>query len=447
MNTLELLKKYINDGENVFLTGQGGTGKTYHIEQLVKDEPNSFSITSTTGITAIAIGGRTIHSFAGILGGSEGSERRLNHCKRLIIDEVSMFSAKEFENFDLICRAIKDHKLPFGGIQLLVSGDLFQLGPVNGEFFIKSMAYFKARFKIINLTEIKRQSNLDMINALNDIRKGVFSKRAEEFFKDQKSCVENPVKLMAKNSTIDKLNSESIINIKKPVHTLKASIKGNSKTLMREILNGLLCPYALSLKVGCRVMLTENARVYPHQEDEQPEYVNGDIGTLIGYYVNEGKRIVKDTIHEYKLKIPNESSDEEFFHEHIIYGEKRKSLQLIIKLDRGPLVYVPKHSWELGNCPDKKNRADPNFSDPKFSAWCEVSQFPVKLSYGITMHKSQGMSLDYVEVVPHGSFTGGMVYTGLSRAKTPEGLGVIGLKKEHVFAHPDAVKFYQSLEQ
>lgn len=446
METLTLLKKYINENENIFLTGQGGTGKTYHINKLIEAEPQSYSITSTTGITAIAIGGRTIHAFAGLMGGRDGQENRLRHCKRLIIDEVSMLSAIDFTRLDLLCRTAKDHKLPFGGIQLIVVGDLYQLPPVNGDFFIKSLAFFQARFKVINLTEVKRQANPDMINALNDIRVGNFSKRAKDFFKDQTSNGE-PVKLMAMNHMIDKVNGKGLLDLKKPAHTLKASIKGNSKTLMKEILNGLLCPYALTLKTGCRVMLSENARTYG-DNDDLPAYVNGDLGTFLGYSVKESARFkVKNPSEEYNLKIPIENEEEEFEIKTIRCGEARESVQLIIKLDRGNVIYLSKHSWKLGACPAKKNRNKDNHDADVFKNWCEVSQFPVKLSYGLTIHKSQGMSLPYVDITPKGSFAGGMVYVGLSRAVTPEGLGIKGLKKEHVFAHPDAIKFYQSLEQ
>src|SRR5690606_11466655 len=106
---------------------------------------------------------------------------------------------------------------------------------------------------------------------------------------DKKSCYDNPIVLKATNRAIDKINNDGIKNINKPAHTLKASIRGNCKSLMREILDGLLCPYALTLKIGARVMITENAKVYPN-ETKKPEYVNGDLGTLVDYHIEEASR-------------------------------------------------------------------------------------------------------------------------------------------------------------
>ncbi len=388
---LEILKT----GRNAFLTGAAGTGKTYVLNKYIswlRENNIPVAVTASTGIAATHISGQTIHSWSGIgikdvltdwdldnLSQKEALVRRLNNVSVLIIDEISMLRADILDNINLILQTLRNNNEPFGGVQLVLSGDFFQLPPIvpfsgNIDFSYGSIFAFSSDswqslgLKILYLTEQFRQKD-ELIDILNAIRRkeltgDLLDKLKARLDKTNEDEETSPVKLHTHNANVDKINEKELNSMVGKIYEYPMSLSGN-KAKAENLARNLLAPEILKLKEGARVMFVKN--------DPQGAYVNGSLGTVVGFE----------------------------------YGLPK------ILLDSGSEILAEKAEWTIENENGKKLAG--------------AEQLPLRLAWAITVHKSQGLTMDKAEMDLSKSFVEGQGYVALSRVKGLEGLYIHGL--------------------
>lgn len=407
----------IAKGENILITAPAGYGKSFVIEKVAsKYSSLKIGITSTTGTSAILIGGSTLHSFLGIgLGACEVSQLYLNIKKNsyihkrwkeldiLIIDEVSMLSPLLFDKIEQLARVIRKNENPFGGIQLILSCDFFQL-PVVGEtnsfcFDAKSWNSCIPKSNIIVFDQNFRQDNIVFQNILSEIRYGQVSDESMEILKTRENVkLVNeygilPTKIFSLNRDVDNENENELNNlvIKNPelefyeyelnYNILKKSMKNfNIEEKIKKTCN---VPFTLQLCVGAQVMLMYNL-------DLDSKLCNGSRGVIIGF----------------DNEIP------------------------IVKFLNGIKTSIIHKTWTI------EENGEPIF---------EFTQIPLKVAFAISAHKVQGVTIDYAEVDLANIFEFGQAYVALSRCRKLEGLSILHLNKECFKAHPRVIEFYNSL--
>ena len=384
----------LKSGKNVFLTGSAGTGKTYVLNEYItylKERKVTVAITASTGIAATHMNGMTIHSWAGIgvkehlTKGNLASMKtkkylktHLEKVKVLIIDEISMLHKNQINLVNQVLQYFKENNNAFGGIQIVLSGDFFQLPPIGkpGEtsrdkFSFMSEAWLKASLSVCYLTEQYRQSDNDLNLILNEIRQGGVSdksyKQLNKASKNKLTQEKEPTKLFTHNSDVDRINSEHLATLPGTPKTYRATTKGNKK-LIETLKNSVLAGENLAFKIGAKVMFVKN--------DTEKRYVNGSMGTVLGF-TDKG--------------FPS------------------------VKLLNGKTITTEIEQWSI-NDDDGKTLASYN-------------QIPLRLAWAITVHKCQGMTLDEAEIDLSKTFEKGQGYVALSRLKKLENLQLIGLNE------------------
>lgn len=407
----------INKGENILMTAPAGYGKSFVIEKVASKYTSfKIGITSTTGTSAILIGGSTLHSFLGIgLGTADVSQIYLNIKKNsyihkrwkeldiLIIDEASMLSPVLFDKIEQLARVIRKNENPFGGIQLILSADFFQL-PVVGDsnsfcFDAKSWDSCIPKSNIIVFDQNFRQDNIFFQKILMEIRYGNVSDESIEILRTRENVKlvnENgilPTKIFSLNRDVDNENEKELNNlvVKNPdlefyeyeitYDVLKKSMKNfNMEERIRKTCN---VPFTLQLCKGAQVMLMFNL-------DLDLKLCNGSRGVVVGF---DGD-------------IP------------------------IVKFLNGVTMAIIHKTWTIEeNC------------EPIFM----FTQIPLKVAFAVSSHKVQGITIDYAEVDLANIFEFGQAYVALSRCRTLEGLSILHLNKECFKAHPRVIDFYNSL--
>lgn len=383
----------LKTGRNVFLTGSAGTGKTYLLNryiQYLQERDIKPAITAPTGIAASHIGGMTIHSFFGIgireeindyildlMQQKEFLYRRLGAIKVLIIDEISMVSPELFISIDKILRAFKNSAKPFGGIQLILSGDFFQLPPVskaakNIKFAWQTGQWKEANLKICYLEEKFRQSDESLISILDEIRAGSVSENSMEVFR---SCYKKELpagfkaaKLYTHNEDVDRINKQELEALPGELKIFTSLSKGSRKNIER-ILNSSLVVEELKLKKGALVIFIKN--------NYEAGYINGTLGKVTGFSKTTGAPIVE-----------------------IFSGQK---------------ITAEPEDWKYEN--------------EKGDLKAIIRQVPLRLAWALTVHKSQGMTLDAAEIDLSKTFEAGQGYVALSRIRSIKGLRLMGLNE------------------
>ncbi len=397
---LELLKT----GRNVFVTGPAGSGKTYLVNSYIKylkEHGVEVGITASTGIAATHMGGITIHSWAGIGVNSYLSEadieamsekpylaKRFERVKVLIIDEVSMLHHFRLDLIDQVLRTMKGVNDPFGGVQIILCGDFFQLPPISrfGEpeahFIYHSQSWQDAGFTICYLDEQFRQSDNAVLTILNEIRSGEVSEKSKEILNsrlNKKTSTIEPTKLFTHNGDVDNINIMELDKLKSFEQSEYGMDTKGQHFIIETLKKSCLAPLTLKLKVGARVMCIKN--------NFEQGYVNGTLGVVASCKRNQDP---------------------------------------VIRLASGKLITIEKASWKIEE-------------EGKLKA--EIQQYPLRLAWAITVHKSQGMSLDAVEVDLSKAFEPGMGYVALSRVRSLNGLTILGLNKIALEVNSEVLEF------
>lgn len=398
----------LQQGHHVFLTGQAGSGKTYLLNQYINylhEHGISVAITASTGMAATHMNGTTIHSWAGIgikdqfdnedytrLYRRDNVIDRLRHTKVLIIDEVSMLHARQLDLVDEVLQKVRDDNRPFGGAQVVLSGDFFQLPPIGnkGESNKEKFAFMAKvwirlattyvdnapMIKVCYLSEQFRQTKsdkLDLHDILNQIRNQKVSTGAiDALLATKNNQIElNRTRLYTHNINVDKINQDELAAIDEPAHHFEA-IKEGDKELVQTLQKNAKSPETLVLKRGAKVMFTKNNSLL--------DIYNGTMGEVVGFCEVEGELLPK------------------------------------IKLNSGRVLIAEIDTWSV--------------EDAQGIPLASFSQLPLCLAWAITVHKSQGMTLDAAEIDLSKTFEVGQGYVALSRVRTLDGLKLLGLNQK-----------------
>ncbi len=394
-------------GESVLLTGPAGAGKTYVLNQfirLAKAEAKHVSVTATTGLAATHLGGTTIHAWAGIgvldelPSGfadhvSKGRREIIEKTDVLIIDEISMLHDYRLDMVDMACRLVrKKPDVPFGGIQVIMSGDFFQLPPINrgdsrqGGFVVYSNAWRDLDPTICYLEEQHRQDDEELLEILNAMRAGdVRRKHAELLI--ERGDAELPegdlTELHTTNVDVDRINQVKLDELYGDELTYTQATTG-ATNYVESLQRSVLAPAELKLKEGALVMAVKNA--------SDRKYVNGSLGIVQDF----------DVLTNYP----------------------------IVEFRNGKTVTMVPETWELRDG-DKKRAS--------------IMQIPLRLAWAITVHKSQGMTLDAARMDLSKAFVEGMGYVALSRVKNLHNLYLAGLNRMALRVSEDAQNINKSL--
>lgn len=389
---LEILKS----GRNVFLTGEPGSGKTHTVNRFIewcRNNGRVYGVTASTGVAATHIGGQTIHAWTGLgikrkmsdgamanLLGNEYAVKRITGADVLIIDEVSMLDAVMIDNIDYVLQQFRGPK-PFGGMQVVFVGDFFQLPPVvRGEedikFAFESESWTAADPAICYLTEQHRQSDALFLEILSAMRAGTITKEHKRLLKAAVRAQVPETRLFTHNEDVDRINEKELRKIEGDEHTFEMTSAG-IPFLVSLLKKHCLAPETLRVKLGATVMFVRN------NFDEG--YVNGTIGKVVGFNFN-GTPIV-------------ETKD-------------------------GKRIVPEMAEWSF----EENGRAK-----------AVITQIPLRLAWAITVHKSQGMSLDEASVDLSRAFEYGQGYVAISRVRTLEGLHLEGLNAKAFEMHPKVI--------
>lgn len=392
----------LKTGGNVFLTGEPGSGKTHVTRTFIsylREHGIEPAITASTGIAATHIHGMTIHAWSGIgvrntltaydldaLSTKEYLVRRINNAKILIIDEISMLSANTLSMVDVVCRTLRGNPEPFGGLQVILVGDFFQLPPIAGfgaqaQFAYQSPSWTNLKLITCYLTEQHRQDDAGLLSLLSAIR----SNNIEDFHHEelqsrtekQKKVTDATTQLFTKNVAVDSLNEEKLASLIGHEEIFQMDTKG-SASLVEGLKKGCLSPETLRLKKDAVVMCTKN--------NPQAGFANGTLGIVVDF--------------------------------------ERGTRYPIIKTRDGNRITIQHMDWMVEE-------------DGKVKA--RLSQIPLRLAWAITVHKSQGMSLDAASMDLSDVFEYGQGYVALSRVRTFAGITLRGYNQRALEVHPEVL--------
>ena len=424
----------INAGASAFITGAPGAGKTYALNEAIREMRKnglSVAVTASTGIAATHLNGQTIHSWSGVGVSNALTDtllktirarrgKRIKATDVLVLDEVSMIHAWLFDMVDEVCRKVRKNPAPFGGLQVVISGDFFQLPPVStsmrnrdvfkpSEEFISSREKYAAAGKnpegyitesfawdalkpvVCYLTEQHRQDDGKLLEVLTDIRGGlvsdddkqVLASRLGEYPEDDEVAVH----LFPTNSQADGLNNAKLAAIDAEPHEFVATEAG-PKNLVERLKKNMLAPERLVLKAGAAVMALRN--------DQEKQYVNGSVGRVLRF------------------------------------APESKGGWPIVEFENGNIVTLKPAAWEM--------------TDGE-TVLASVNQVPLRCAWGITIHKSQGMTLDSAVMDLRRTFAPGMGYVALSRVENLGGLYLEGINDRAFSVSADAVLLDGSLRE
>lgn len=393
----------MKQGKSVFLTGPAGSGKSFILNKFIgemKRQKKGVAITASTGIAATHINGTTIHSWSGLgirdeltvkdkswLTSNSRLLKRYNSTDILIIDEVSMIHGKRLDMVDQACKLMRDNSEPFGGIQLVLTGDLFQLPPVNRGSEVVDFAHLSSSWQKLNpiicyLSEQHRQTGDELLDVLEAMRLNDLRRKHLDYLQsrlNKKPNTQDITRLFAHNVDVDRINDEYLERLPGEVHTFSAEATGRRQAI-EQLEKSLLAPSVLDLKLQTQVMFVAN--------NFSESYANGTRGKVVDF-------------------------DE----------------------DGWPIVELLKNKKRITVTPFTWSREE----DGKIRA--SITQIPLRLAWAITIHKSQGMSLDSALIDLGQTFAYGMGYVALSRIRSLEGLYLSGLNAMALKLHPEIFSY------
>ncbi|MEX0933463.1 MAG: AAA family ATPase [Candidatus Paceibacterota bacterium] len=388
-------------GHSVYLTGPAGSGKTYVLSRYVsflRERGIRVAVTASTGIAATHIEGTTIHSWSGMGVKDSLTEYDLENLEQkkalwkkyeetnvLVIDEISMLSAQQLDMVDEIARHMKRREEPFGGMQVVFTGDFFQLPPINRngdvQYAFRSRVWSEFPPVVCYLESQHRQKEVggDFSSILENIRSGTAGEKVKKLL--EKRLNKKPpknletTKLYTHNIDVDRINDDELASLKGKEYTFSMYTKG-SRRAVEALQKGCLAPETLRLKIGARVMFVKN--------DPAGFYANGTLGSVVAVQNNTPR----------------------------------------VKLNNGKVISADPVSWN---------------SDPDGGSKAEITQVPLRLAWAITVHKSQGMTLDAAEIDLSKTFVAGQGYVALSRVRSIDGIFLSGINNRALEVSPEAL--------
>ncbi len=391
----------LKTGANVFLTGEPGAGKTYVINEYVawlEACGINVAVTASTGIAATHIGGMTIHAWSGVgardtlthrdldqIAAREPVVKRVKKAKVLVIDEISMLDGKLLDMINAVTRTVRQKNDPFGGLQVVFVGDFFQLPPVTRQgdvmrYAFESRAWEEAKLATCYLTEQHRQEDELFLGLLSSIRRNEIEEDHFTLLKEQTEIAYEgvePTRLYTHNADVDAVNAGKLKELSGRSQSFTMHAQGN-KLLQEALIKSCLSPQVLDLKLEAMVMCTKN--------NFEAGYVNGTLGRIVDFEAFDGYPVIETA--------------------------------------EGKIITVKPAAWTIAE--DKKVLA-------------EITQVPLRLAWAITVHKSQGMSLDAAEVDLSKTFVYGQGYVALSRVRSLQGLKMLGMNPSALHVDPKIV--------
>lgn len=400
---LDILKT----GANAFITGEAGSGKTHLLREYIeylRRRNVPVGVTASTGIAATHMNGMTIHAWCGMgirdtmtesdvaqLVKKRYLRDRVMDAKVLVIDEVSMLHASQLDLVDQILRGFREAHLPFGGLQVVLCGDFFQLPPVGGVggeayFAYRSRAWHSLSLKVCYLNEQHRQADSAFLGLLNAVRRNSVTHEMIQLLKTR--LADKPegseiTRLYTHNFDVDAQNEKELAKLAGASVEYEMYERGPAK-LCETLKKGCLAPQVLKLKKGARVMFVKN--------NFEEGYVNGTLGTVLECDRN----------------------------------------RIVVKTLSGKTIEAVRTSWRV---------------EDEGDAIAELTQYPLRLAWAITIHKSQGMSLDAAVVNLTNSFERGMGYVALSRLTSLEGLSLLGMNKMSLLVNEEVLEVDEELRR
>jgi ATP-dependent DNA helicase PIF1 len=428
----DIIYHLINDNRNIFLSGVGGTGKSFLIKHLSEilffKYYKIVGVTATTGVAAININGSTLHRYTGIKLGTGTPEQIIRYMKRdaisrwkttniLIIDEISMMGKELFEKLDAIGKIIRKNDEPFGGIKIIASGDFLQLPPVNDDFCFKSKIWKQCKFEPFILNKPYRFTDSIYSDMLLRIRKGLHTQNDIDILNSRKNIYDvnnstdeiKPTILYSKKIDVDSMNDSELSKLTTQHHTLSSYdsahlVKVDQKTdtttyeIIRDFnvtqyethLNEII-PKIVNLRVGAQVMLKIN--------------LNTDIGL-----VNGTRGVITEI----------------------------KEFEILMKCLDGNIHNIGLNDW-IYKTNETKDGLD---------IVIRRRQFPLILAYALTIHKIQGSTLDKAlcDLGPT-VFAESQAYVALSRVRSLDGLYLSSFVKSSIKVNKDALEFVDKIEK
>ena len=418
-----------NTHQTLFLTGKAGTGKSTFLRYIAQTTKKKYIVLAPTGIAAINAGGSTLHSFFKLpfhpllpndtrytqrklkdtLKYNGEKRKILREVELIIIDEISMVRADIIDFIDKVLRVYsRNIYQPFGGKQLLLVGDMYQLEPVLKEderqllkpyypstFFFDALVFKEMKLVSIELQKVYRQTDPTFINILDSIRTtsvsidqlSTLNKQVGKAIANDKNKL--AITLSGKRDTVDHINEQELSRLPGKPITLYGHIEGDFPE------SNLPTPIELYLKVGAQVLFIKN--------DKEKRWVNGTLGTIVSF-------------------------------------SKEEPTIIVVRTEKGEEVNVEQEIWS--NIIYSYNEKEQKIEEQEIGIY---QQYPLKLAWAITIHKSQGLTFNNVNIdLTGGVFAGGQTYVALSRCTSLEGISLkYPIRKEDVFIRSEIVQFAQ----
>ena len=416
----QAFQKLENSSDHIFLTGKAGTGKSTLLRYFRKKTEKKYVVLAPTGVAALNVKGQTIHSFFGfhpsitpalVRKSPPDTLKTYRSVETIIIDEISMVRADLMDCIDKALRINRGIRKPFGGVQMIFIGDLFQLPPVvtreDGDrfqteyaspYFFSSSVLRGEHISVIELKKVHRQSDTDFVQLLEGVRKGSVSEDDIDLWNERHNPYFDPeneapcIHLTTTNKMAKQRNDNELERLPGKNWSLKARSMGDlpDRRMPSEA--------RIDIKAGARVMFTLN--------DPERRWVNGSLGTV--------KKIKKNGLSKYPV--------------------------IVVQLDSGKEVEVAQHTWELF-----EYRADAD-GDLDESVVGSYTQYPLTLAWAVTIHKAQGKTFDRALIdVGWGAFAHGQMYVALSRCTDFEGITLLKpLKSKDIILDNAVVEFMEA---
>lgn len=413
----KLAIELFNQRKNLFISGSAGCGKSYLLQFFKRYYSHlGLEITASTGVSAVNVCGSTINSFAGIgLANMPFDQilenimsfkmakvrKRIQQTNILAIDEISMISANTFELIDQVFQKVRKNNLPMGGMQIILFGDFLQLPPIKNfdeetNFCFNSSTWQNLDLEVIMLDKIFRQHDDQFIKVLQELRIGEISESSKQALQSRVNCPDNQTIirstiLTTHNHKVEKINQTYLKEIPSPIISYQAKFEGNNYKI-EFLKKNCLAQENLSLKIGAQVMMIKNTY-------QKEGIINGSLGIIKSF-------------------------------------SSKKNYPIVLFSNQKELTISPE-DWLLEK-----------FDHDSKSMTCEakMTQIPLILAWAITIHKSQGLTLDKIACDLQDSFSDGQAYVALSRARSLDNIIINSINFNKISANSQAIKFYQQYQ-